>query len=257
MAHSADPAAAPVYAAAARFVDDALRRGRSLFTGAPRVWAAPTVEGLHARVLAAYAVGATFDQRWDAVLGGADDATLQLAAEVLFVHLLVASDVGERTARRLVEGTLARAVTPARVPAALDAALAVGLVPTGIAFKARRLAQLRLLLAAVAAYRREPTAARRTLLADPDQFAGWLRTVPHDGAQSQREALLHLVHPTAFEPIVSVAVKDRVVAAFADLVPAGVDDRDGALRAVRVALEARHGAGVSLTTGPLARRWQA
>lgn len=256
MAHVTDPAAAPVYFAAGRFVDRALRRGGSLFRGSPRVWSTPVLEDLRGRVLAAYRTGVTFDQRWDAVLQGAGDVTVQLAGEAMFVHLLVAADISERTARRLVEGTLARAERPVRVPAYLDAALSVGLVPTGVAFKARRLAQLRLLLDAVWDWRGRPPAHRRTMLDDPGEFAAWLRAVPHDGAQSQREALLHLVHPAAFEPIVSVSVKDRVVSAFEELVPAGVGDRDEALRAIRAALESGDGSDVSFTTGPLVERWQ-
>lgn len=256
MAHVTAPHAAPVYVAAGRFVDRALRQGGSLFRGVPRVWSRSVVDDLHRRVLDAYGTGATFDERWDAVLAGAADPTVQLAGEALFVHLLVAADVSERTARRLVEGTLDRADRPARIPPDLQPALAAGLVPTGIAFKARRLAQLRLLLAAIADWRGQSAARRRTLLDDSGAFAAWLRAVPHDGAQSQREALLHLVHPAAFEPIVSVAVKERVVRAFAEFVPSGLTDRDESLRAIRGAMEARHGPGVSFTSGPLAARWQ-
>lgn len=255
-APSATPvSAAPVAAAAARFVDRALGGG-SLFRGLPRVWARPVLADLGGRLAGPPGAGGRpFAVTWAEQLEGAADGTRQLAAELLYVHLLAAADVSEGTKRRLVEGTLEGMDAPARIPADLDAAFAAGLAPTGVAFKLRRRSQLGFLLEAVRDWRAQPAAQRRALLADPVAFGVWLEALGCDGAQAQRAALASLVHPDAFEPILSERVKDRIVAVFDDLVPAGVTGRDAALRAIRRALEPGLGSGFSFHDPEVRARW--
>lgn len=249
--------AGPVRIAAARFVDRALGGGASLFRGSPRVWARPVLADLGGRLAGPPAAGGRpFAVTWAQQLEDAPDATWQLGAELLYVHLLAAADVSERTKRRLVEGTLEGMDARARVPADLDAAFAAGLAPTGVAFKLRRRSQLGFLLDAVRDWRAQPVARRRALLADPVAFGVWLEGLPCDGAQAQRAALAVLVHPDAFEPILSERVKDRIVAGFGDLVPAGVTGRDAALRAIRRALEPRLGTGFSFHDPAVSARWR-
>lgn len=235
---------ARVYAAAQRFVERALRRNGSVFSSRRR-WAPDVLDDLHVR-LAEPATGASFGERWAALLAGAGDHTVELAAEACYVHLLFAADLSPTTKRHLVETTLARSSSPPRVSAPLDAALAAGLAGTGVAFKRRRLSQLQLLVDAVRLWKTLKRPLREELLADGDGFRRWLAEVPCDGAAAQREALLHLVHPDAFEPIVSPRVKRRIVAAYT---PEGAEDGgDGAdvdvtLRGLRAALEPEHGPG--------------
>jgi len=257
MAHVPTPAARPVYAAAARIRDLALARGTSLFDGVARVWTLPVLDDLAARRTDGGAVGGeTFDQRFGRVLDGAPDAVVQLAGELLFCHVVIASDLTAMTKRSLVSGTLARAVSPARLPDWAEAALDGGVVATGIAFKARRLSQLGLLLGAARSLRAARPARRAQLLADPWECKAWLHGLEHDGAQSQRGALLHLLHPDTFEPIVSDGVKRRIVAAFDDEVPAEVGDVDEALTWIRRSLSAEHGDGFSFVQPELAARWR-
>lgn len=231
------PDAARVYSAAERFVDRALRRNGSVFSSRRR-WAPDLLDDLGHR-LAVPSGGETFAQRWASLLDGATDATVELAAEASYVHVLFAADLSPATKRQLVETTLARSSAPPRVPAALAEALDAGLAGTGVAFKTRRLSQLRLLVDAVQRWKTLKPRVREGLLGDADGFKAWLDEVPCHGAHAQREALLHLVHPEAFEPIVSPRVKQRIVAAY------GADgpDVDTALRALRAALEPTHGPG--------------
>lgn len=226
-----------VYAAAQRFVERALRCNGSILSSRRR-WAPDLLDALLARL--AGAEGATFDERWGAALDGASAAVVELAAEALYVHLLFATDLTPATKHRLIEGTLARSTAPPRVAAPMAAALDVGLARTGVAFKTRRLSQLGLLLGAVRAWKDLRPAERAERLAAPDTFKQWLFTVPHDGAYAQREALLHLVHPDAFEAIVSPRMKRRFVEEYA---PGTEGDVDVVLRAIRRRLAARHGPG--------------
>lgn len=237
MARVPGPEATRVYAAAERFVSRALRRNGSVFSSR-RLWGPDVIDDLRAR-LAVRGTDGGFDERWADVLHGAPDATVELAAEACYVHVLFASDLAPATKRRLVAGTLERSTDPPRVPPALDAALEGGLAGTGVAFKTRRLSQLRFLLDASRAWKQQRPGDRDTLLADPSAFRAFLDGVPCSGAGAQREILAHLVHPDAFEPIPSVRVKQRILNACAVQDP----DADAALHSLRSRLEADHGAG--------------
>jgi 5-methylcytosine-specific restriction enzyme B len=91
-------------------------------------------------------------------------------------------------------------------------------------------------------------------LEDPWAFRAWLHEVPVDGAQAQREALLHLAHPATFEPITSVAAKRQIVAALGRANERELDV-DAALVAIRERLTPRHGADFSFGAPPLVDRW--
>lgn len=229
--------AARVYAAGRRFVDRCLRRNGSVFS-ARRRWAPDLLDDLLLRLRNRGDAG-PFPHRWAEVLAGASDGCAELAAEACYVHVLFAADLAPATKRGLVRTSLLRSSAPPRVPADLDAALDGGLAGTGVAFKLRRLSQLRYLLEAARAIKEVRRRDREALLADPDAFLVWLRDLPCDGAYAQREALAHLVHPEAFEAIVSLRVKARIVAAYGGL----GGDVDVALRALRAQLEPELGAG--------------
>lgn len=241
-----------VYAAAERFVERALRRNSSVF-GARRRWApellAALVEGLDGEI-GRPAAGASFASRWERLLGALSPEVVELAAEVLAVHLLVPTDVAPATKHRLVGETLTRSPRPPRVPPVVTTALDRGLVPCGMAYTRQRLSQLRLLARAAGDWKASPAAERRVRLADPDVFGAWLRAVP--GSAPQRAALCHLVHPDAFEPIVSLRMKRAAADRFAEL---GGDeaDLDRRLARIRAALEPEHGPGFAFADLPAVR----
>lgn len=244
--------AEPIYEAAAAFRERGLRANRSVFARSKRVWAPESLDDLAQRL---QAPGATFAERWGAALAGAPAPTVRLAAEVGYVHALFPADLSPATKRGLVHGTLARLPGSARVPAELDAALDAGVATTGVAFKARRLSQLRLLATSGRACRRLRRPDRDAVLDGPFSFKAWLFGCNHDGAHAQREALLHLLFPDTFEPIVSPRVKRRIVDAFAGCVPDGVDDVDEALLAIRAALAPHQPAGFTFADPPLRDEW--
>lgn len=246
----------PASVAAGRVVDRLFARNASLF-GSGRLWTLPLADQLRRRVAGqVHGAGETFDQRWWAALDRADDDTLLAAAELAYAHVLFASDLRAETKRKLVAGTLERRNVAARIPPVLDAALDAGIAPTGVAYKRLRLSQLRLLAEALVAWKSLPAGRRRTLLTDAWAFKAWLCGVPPSGGGPQREALLHLVHPDVFEPIVSPRIKRQIVTGFAGAVPAGVEDVDAALLAVRHALTDRHGAGFSFFDDAVAACWR-
>jgi 5-methylcytosine-specific restriction enzyme B len=255
MAQLTDHEALPVYPAAARIVARILRGSTSLLSQRRPVWREPTLRSLRERLAHAATGGAgTFVQRLDCALSGADDETIQLAAEALYVHIVIADDVLPGTKRALVDTTLARMQQAPDLPGELAVALEGGLTPTAGAYTRRRLSQLLFLATAALAWRETAPRDRRVALDCPWAFRSWLWAVDVGGGHAQREALLHLVHPDTYEAIVSRPAKRRIVEAFSE--PAVDGDLDRALLALRARLTPSEGSGFSFFAPPLAARWR-
>lgn len=251
---STDSAPSPVRPAADHVVHRVLRLGRAVFSTGPG-WRTPELHVLMTRVRRAAAHGdGPWEERWASAVRGQGDAVIQLAAESLYAHVLFPDDLRAATKRSLVMGTVAWMEDPVQVPPRLDAALEVGIAGTGIAFTRRRLSQLAFLLSAAAAWRGMAAPQRRAALEDPWTFKDWLWQIPPDGGQPQREILLHLVHPQAFEPIVSRAVKRRIVEGFGAAPPDG--DVDRGLHRLREQLSPEHGPGFSFMDPAVAAAWR-
>jgi 5-methylcytosine-specific restriction enzyme B len=263
LAPDAAPPLDAVRAAAAVVAARCLQRGRSLLAPRRALWTPGRLGDLAARLERAAARASTpgarpapFQERWRRTLARADDATVALAAEVLYLHLLFPATVSGERKRTLLAATRARLPGAAPLPPALDVPLDGGIAPAGRAYTRRRLTQLAWLAAAAAALRRLPAATRRGVLDDPAQTSAALRDVLVRGGGPQRAALLHLLHPATFVPVTSVETRDRILRAFAEHVPPGVDDPDCALAAVHAALADELGADFSFFAPQVAARWR-
>src|SRR4051794_24181954 len=118
-----DDAHATTYEAAARWVVSALRNDDSLFTPGIAIWTADNLDDLHARFVAKP------DDSSDAFLGKfrrqlseAPDATIQLAAEALYIHFLIAWMSGAAK-RAVIEPVLGWMREPVTIPPDLSVAL--------------------------------------------------------------------------------------------------------------------------------------
>lgn len=185
-------------------------------------------------------------ERWDVALDGAPAGVRRLADELLVVHLLFPTDVSA-AAKRAVVGEL---------DPELDAALALGVAPGGRAFTLLRLSQLRWLARFAAAWVDASAEERAAAIADAGAFAELVDAVPADGGGPQRAALKHLVHPDAFEPIVSADLRRRIARWAEELTGHPAADADGALRAARAALAGEHSPHFSFLDGPVAELWR-
>jgi hypothetical protein len=226
-----EPWARAVYEAADQWVDRALRADDSLFSPGQVIWTGDRIDDLADVVADALDGDETFVDRLVAALAGKPDATAQLAAEVMYVHLLVAADLSVEAKRAAVDKLLDSMRSPASLGADLRGALDEGIATAGIAFRQYRGRMIAFLLAFASAWKGLDPPIRATLLDDPWSFKSFVATVPMTSAQSEREALLHLVHPEAFESIVSGDVKRRISAAFPEFTDhADVDRRLFAIR---------------------------
>lgn len=243
------------FVACDRFVDRCLRHDGSLFADVGGTWGAPAVDDLHSRVVENpdFSKGADFAEKLKGQVRGASQSVVLLAAEMLYVLLLPQATNGAAK-QASIEKVLAAWPTPPGIPSDLSEALSDGVADYGAAFSHRYWQYVFLLEFARVwvALTGEETSA---LLSDPQAFRAMVFTLPEKGASSQREALLFLVHPDSYEPIVSVNMKDRIIEAYSELANPE-DNRDVQLADIRSALTPTFGAGFSFYDDEIAASWR-
>jgi MoxR-like ATPase len=254
------PASEPIYAAAERFVEAALRGEGSLFTQGQPIWTQANVDDLYHRFVERPDTSdrSFLDKFRDQLAGTtpglpplaqASPAVYQLAGELIYVHLLIAvGNIGGHAKRELIRTVLGWSPAPVAIPPELDVALDVGLARVGTAYLTYRPFQLAFLLRFVRQWKRLPSSERNALLGDPWRFKEFLFRVDISHAYAQREAILHIAHPDTFEAIVSREHKQRFARRFADFVSEPTDDVDRSLLQIRTAVDRRFGPGRSLYT---------
>ena len=242
MARRVEGEAAGIYAAAQRWVDAALRGDNSLFTPDRTIWSASVIDDFIRR-LADEPAGGTFMDKHERQLRGASPETIQLAAEVLYVHFLIVSrgSIGTDNKRRQIGQVLGWADRTIPIPDDLDRALDGGIVNSGALFNTQRPAQLQL-IAELARSCKQLTAERRTqVLTDPWELKDLVSSIEVPSAQLQGAALLHLVHPDTFESVLSILHQECIVDTFADLLDKSSGDLDRDLFAIGQRLAETYG----------------
>jgi 5-methylcytosine-specific restriction enzyme B len=246
-----------IYAAAARFVDAALREDDSLFTPGVAIWAQAHLEDLHARFVAKPDESSdAFLVKFQRQLAGAPDPTVQLAAEALYVHFLIAH-MSASAKRAVIEPVLGWMHEPVTIPADLDTALDDGIASPGTAFHTRRPFQLGFVIEFARAWKALPEDRRDAAIEDGWAFKDVLFSVPMPkGAYTQREALLHLVHPETFESIVSRGHKETIAREFGRPPTSDDPDVDRRLASVRAQLETEYGRSIDWYEDEIEPRWR-
>ncbi len=246
-----------VHGVARRIVRAGLELDDSLFAPGRAVWTAGNAEELYRRFVLRPLEGAgSFLDKLRQQLGGGTREAIQLAAELVYLHLLVQRDVKGATKRRLIRAVLTIDPSPVELPADLDAALGPGLANGGVAMKTLRWRQLGWLVEFLRAWKALDPERRSRALADPWVFKQVAYALPVGQAYSQRNALLHLVFPGTFEPILSRDHKTAIVGAFTDRIGEPSDDVDRNLLAIRRSLEADHSWPGNFYREPLVGRWR-
>jgi len=247
------------YRMAKRFVESALRQDDSLFTPGIPVWSLENLEDLSRRFLENPDESAdTFENKLRRQLQGAPSRTVQLMGEVLYVHLLlpVPADFKGDTKRRIIRTILDWSTDRLAMPADLAQAFDQGLVRVGTAYNTYRPHQLHFLITLARTWKSLSSEEREKALGDPWHFKSFVWSVPLQKAQSQREAVLHLVFPEVFENIVSQNAKEQIARSFAALVLEPVEDVDRQLAQIRRNLANKHGPEFSFYDEEIAPLWQ-
>lgn len=257
------PTAAPVYAAAARWRDECLLDDRSLFSGGPGSTLAQGEELVRDFVERPDAGSGTFVSKLAHQLSTTSPGAVQLAGELIYVHLLAARSDAMSGARKrgLVNEVLGFSQGTAFVPADLAHALEAGLVRPGTAYGTYKWKLFAFLIEALVLLKRLPLEERRSLLSDAGAFTRAMDTLDMtQGAATQRAALEHLLFPDDFPPVVSTEGRKKILERWSDLAD-GADVPDSVrLRSVYQGLAARDGRPdefVNLWRAPYYWEWDA
>ena len=215
-----------------------------------------TADDLLQRFVNAPELGASsFTEKLGRQLADAPQETIQLAAELVYLHPLAPNDFGGTAKRDLLLTALALAPEPIQIPAELDAALDTGFGRAGTAYRTYRDRQLAWLVRFVVAWKALPPDAQQNALKDPWAFRDIADSIPVNSAYSQRNVLLHLAFPDTFERIVSRRHKQLIIEGLTDDPPHPTGDEDRDLAALRAGLERQRGDHIDFYDSEIERRW--
>lgn len=250
---------AEVLEVAEKWVSSSLEQDDSLFTPGEGIWSVSVLEELHRRFVQQPDESSdSFLVKLERQMASGPHEALQLMAEVLFVHFLVAlpTSVSGDKKREIIKSVLAWTKPVIHIPDTLDSVLNFGICSPGVAFNTFRPEQLRFLIEFSLEWKRLAENDRISLLKDPWAFKAFAFNVPIHKAFVQREAILYLVFPDTFEDIVARDAKKRIVKAFDHMVTEPTDDVDRALLQIRQRIADDHGSDFTFYDPEIARRWQ-
>ena len=211
------PSAQPMYAAARRWRDESLVGDRSLFDGRPIDGDAAFQELMQFYVNNPDAGAGTFVSKLRVQLADAGDDSIQVAAELLYVHALIAK-TASWTARSKLEliNTVASFGDDgvARVPADLAAVLAGGATNTGQAYGTFRWKMFGYLIKVFGSIKQLDVGGRRTALSSLQAFRDATASVDTQTVWAQQFALEHLLFPDVAPPILSQTDRQTIADAF-------------------------------------------
>lgn len=245
-----------VYEVSQRFLRDCLLEDGSLFTPGSAVWSTTVLHDLKRRFVDRPDVSSdNFETKFQRQLAGAPPATVQLAAELIFVYFLASKGVTSLVKRQLIETVLGWSNMPTAVPNELLPVLDDGIAMPGMSFNTRRPFLLSYLLEFALRWKGLSAQEQQRLAADPWVFKSFVFDSALKGVQTQQHALLHMLHPDTFEPITSQYRKQDIVGALGGLVDEPSEDVDRHLAAIRAKLAPQYGAEFNFWDDGIREQW--
>ena len=245
-----------IYSAAQRFIDAGLRHDDSMFTPGQSIWSLENIDDLYDRIVVHED---TSSDRFDAkLLRQLEDApadTIQLAAELLYVLLLLPRDMGDATKREAVRKILALQPNPIVIPADLEPAFGEGIARFAAGHSAR-IYHLRWMLEFLRAWKPMTEDAREQVLSDPWEFKLRVFDISTPYCAMEQEGLIHTVFPDTFEPMVSAPHKREIVRRWASLADPDEVDVDRQLAQLHAGLEHDFGPDFHFYVPVLRSQWQ-
>ena len=234
-----------IYEIADRFVDRCLRNDGSLFVAGSEIWTKENVQQLY-ELFTKTGIGGSaqsFDEKLQIQLEPASDEILQLMAEVVCVHFLIAnrSTIRGSSKRKLINTILGWMKHPIEIPRDISRTLDDGLVAAGTGFNTYRKFMISFLVIFARKWKRLDDGEQARLLEKPWEFRELVFEIDHRKSRSQRHALLHLVHPETFEAITSVRVKRQIASKLAEYVEDDSTNIDRRLQQIRRGLTGERG----------------
>jgi 5-methylcytosine-specific restriction protein B len=254
---SADSAQRALLAAAEVIVEEGLRKGQSAFAPGREVWTPMNIRDLHALWAAAEKVeGKGFTANLELQFADATDDVKLLMAEVLAFQLLpIAKILGHAKKRERVESMLHAMRHPVEIPRVFDAAFTGGAFNPGRGMQGQINRAITVVLDVLLAWTRLSDEEQQLALDDPRHWRD-LVLGKESGFPTQRYALLYLVHPGFFGPVVSPEQRDLIRETFIGEIGGEFsDDPDVDLQKVVIALQVKEGKPIDLY-GDLETRWR-
>lgn len=256
MARLPDDDLKPLFRALEEWTERGLRRDDSLFTPGRAIWSHAVATDLHKRFVEKPDESEDdFMTKWQRQLQGAPDDTIQLAAELYFVHLLTPYNMGGARKREQILRVLSWASTPIAPPESLMQGLNRGFV-SDQGYLTYRPNMLWYLIEFTLKWKSTDAATRAALLKDPWAFKSFAFTIPAPRAYGQREVLLYFVFPQFFEAMTSRDHKRQLVEKFGSLAPDAEGDPDKQLYAIRRAMTPTYGEAFSFYLEPVRSLWR-
>lgn len=254
---SEDSAQRTLLAAAEVIAEEGLRKGLSAFASGREAWSPANIRDLHALWAAAEKVdGKGFNDNLELQLTDASDDLKLLMAEVLALQLLpIAKVMGHAKKRERVESALTTMRHPVEIPRVFDSAFTGGAFNPGRGMQGHVNRAITVILDVLLAWSELSPDEQALALEDPRRWRD-LVLGTDDSFPTQRYALLYLVHPGFFGPVVSLEHRERIREAFIGEI-GGIfsDDSDADLQQIVIALQVKEGQPINLY-GDLESRWK-
>ena len=244
-----------VYEVADLWIRRALKADDSLFTPCKPIWSSELLEELFQKFLGNPEAleGPGFPQKLRELLSGSESEVYQLMGEVHYICYLIVwkGAMGSKRKEYRINQVLGWSPQPQQIPCELIPGLTPGIVHPGPSFLGAYFRfQLGFIIEFVKQWKEQnpgESLLDRTDPQAPGKFKKFLTTMSFHSPllrndlnkpRMQREAILHLIHPDAFEAIVSVDDKIGIARTFEPLATQPTEDIDYKLKQIREGLEA-------------------
>ncbi len=254
-----EPGVALLYQAVDQFRERCLRQLTSAFLEPgdqriDKVWTPASADELVHDFIEKPDVGSgSFLEKLRIQLSDASTEAVQLLVELTWLHLVISRPLKPETKKGLLSDIAAISGATTPTGAYLDA-LEGGLVSPGTSYSTRRPNQLWLLIRFAATWTSASSAQREEWLSDPWAFRDLVFGLEGVADQTQRHALLHLIHSDTFEDCVSQYHK-RAMAKLATDGEVGTDD-DRTIANIRARLTPEYGEGFNFYADGIRELWQ-
>ena len=240
-----------VYAAALRWIHHALQSDGSLFTPGKPIWSSARLAEVRRSGLDNPNIGSgNFLDKLCRQLEESQSPPeiCQLMAEALYIYY-IASSARSNTKTNNINRLLELSEQP-EIPANLKDPLSYRMASFDDG-KGQVRVSVSFIIEFAKQWKERSDSDRAEMLIEPWAFKNFAKDF---SPILMREALLHLIHPYAFEAIVDVAVKEKIAAAFPDAIKDPTDDIDHKLQQIRANLEKQIGAHDNLFDKPIIKK---
>ncbi|WP_311243930.1 AAA family ATPase [Microbacterium sp. WCS2018Hpa-23] len=254
---STDSAQRKLLAAADVIVQEGFRKGLSAFAPGREVWTPTNIREVHELwATAEKAEGKGFTGNLTLQFADATDDQRLLMAEVIALQLLpIGWIIGHAKKRERVQSLLDSMSHPVEIPRVFDEAFGGGAFNPGQGMQTHVNNAITIILDLLLSWSALSEEAQQEALDDPLK---WRELVmgTETGFPTQRYALLYLVHPGFFGPIVSTDHRQRIRQTFIGEIGGEFsDDPDADLQSIVIALQVKEGKPINFY-GDLEARWR-